>query len=366
MRIKTDSKSLSEALKLARQVVPSKPTLPMLGSVLLDAQGDVLTITATNLTTTYRTTVECESSEDGKACLPLAGLLSVANRPRARAIEIKAPLTGSAEIKAGRAKSKIPVSHPDEFPAVPVRSGEPQCSLPGVAVAGLLDTVAHAISRDESRLSFMGVCSHLLPDGKARVIATDGYRLAMAATGEDITSDSPAVIPVEAVSLLRKMKSVGAVHFARDGAVIHIWTDGIAITSQLIPARWPDVSRVIPDFSSCHKIIVTVEDAQDALRRASDFSPKTGHTKIDVDGDTITVSAFDDGKGSHSEPVDCEGFGGALSFGSNGAFLADALKAITGERAEVYIDRKSPENNPIVIIDPSNPHNVQLVMPMQF
>ena len=79
MKIKIVRSKFLEGLKKVQNVVAAKGTMQIIQNVLLDAKGDKLFMTTTDLEVSIRCVVQCEVIHEGATTLPvklLAGTIS--------------------------------------------------------------------------------------------------------------------------------------------------------------------------------------------------------------------------------------------------------------------------------------------------
>jgi DNA polymerase-3 subunit beta len=134
------------------------------------------------------------------------------------------------------------------------------------------------------------------------------------------------------------------------------------VTVRLIPGRFPNFSQVVPG-SYEHEVRVSRELLSKALKRAGNYTAKTGNTRLTVSEGALEVHAFDHEIGEFKETVPCSYSGAGVSAGYNYRYLIDVLNVIEGD--ELVIQLVNTES-PTVLRDPSRPDALFIVMPMQF
>ena len=70
MKFRCDRDDLSEALQTVQRGVSTRPGIPALTGVLLEAGPDILTLTTTDLEVSARLTVPVQAQEQGVALIP--------------------------------------------------------------------------------------------------------------------------------------------------------------------------------------------------------------------------------------------------------------------------------------------------------
>src|ERR1700731_1738201 len=77
MEFSVTKSALVEELQLTQGVVERKTTIPILSSLLVEAQGSQLTITATDLELSIRTSCEAKIKKEGAGTIPAKKLLEL-------------------------------------------------------------------------------------------------------------------------------------------------------------------------------------------------------------------------------------------------------------------------------------------------
>jgi DNA polymerase-3 subunit beta len=366
MKITFGTKDLRAALRVGSGLVSSKPALPVLGCVSISAGHESARLMTTSLDITHTVHVGLAQKSGGgdPVLVSHRDLSRVASGASGQTItiELKRKDSKRLTITSGAAKSTLPITPRDQAPQIPTVEGEASASIPAAHLGAVLDSVSHAMSRDESRLSFMGVQA-LFSGEHFSAAATDAHRLGFDSTQPEVIEGRAAVIPIGAVSMLRKL-GAGVIHLAHDANYLRAWTEDHEIIAALLPGRWPDYSKAIPSRDQYDWIAVPVAHLSSALRRAADFAPDTGQVRLIVESGKITLTAECE-KGQHSEPLECDG-GKGCDVGLNAQYVIDAIKTARGDVVRIGIHSGEPEQFPMQILSDERPHMFQIVMPMQF
>ena len=177
MKLRCDRDLLSEALQVVQRGVSSRPGIPALAGVLMEAGSDgTLTLTTTDLEVSARLAIEVHVQEEGIALVParLVGdtVKSLSDAP----VEIEAD-QAQARIRCAAYEGALRLLPAEDFPALQPPVGTRVVA--GAAVfAEAVGQVARAASRDEARPVLTGVLLEVSREG-VTLVATDSYRLAV-------------------------------------------------------------------------------------------------------------------------------------------------------------------------------------------
>src|ERR1700723_871528 len=110
---------LLEELQLTQGVVERKTTIPILSNLLCEAKGNRLTITATDLELSIRTSCEAKVSKEGAGTIPAKKLLELVRLLPDGEIKFKLLENHWMQITSDRRTYKMVGMAKDNFPAVP-------------------------------------------------------------------------------------------------------------------------------------------------------------------------------------------------------------------------------------------------------
>ncbi len=204
----TVSKSdLVRELSLSQGVVEKKTTIPILSNVLLEAAGDRLTLTATDLELGIRCSCPARVKKEGSGTVPARKLLDYVRLLPEGDVNMKFLENHWASITSGRSRTRIAGMSRESFPELP-QMPEPIAEIPVKTLASMIARTSFAISMEESRFTLNGALLLMRPEGLT-MVATDGHRLAyvQASPAESGTADKPfrALIPKKAMNELTKL-----------------------------------------------------------------------------------------------------------------------------------------------------------------
>src|SRR5437588_10493161 len=188
----TVSKSyLVRELSLSQGVVEKKTTIPILSNVLLEAAGERVTLTATDLELGIRCSCPARIKKEGSGTVPARKLLDFVRLLPEGDVTMKFLENHWATITSGRSRTRIAGMSGESFPALP-QMPEPMAEIPIKILVSMIARTDFAISVEETRFTLNGSLLLMRPEGLT-MVATDGHRLAyvQAAPGAGSNSDRP-------------------------------------------------------------------------------------------------------------------------------------------------------------------------------
>lgn len=273
MKITATQSDLESAIARVRKVVEARNTMPMLGNLLLRAEGARLSLTGTDLDTQITTTLPAEVATPGETTLPANMLLDFVRKlPKDKIVTLEDDGQMQCTVRGGRARARLHSLPAVDFPKFSSENFTAHITLPADRIADILTRTSFAASTEETRYYLCGI--HLHPgeqNGAATLnaVATDGHRLALEATPmPEGGADMPGIIiPTKTAKLLADLvKGLASadVEIATTSTIIEIRTDHTTLRSKLIDGTFPDYARVIPSSHTTTAIL----DA-DALRASA-------------------------------------------------------------------------------------------------
>jgi DNA polymerase III subunit beta len=168
---------LAEAFATAARAAATRAgALPVLAGVRLDLQGDVLTVTATDIELTIRTDIEVAGLQDGAAVIPAKLITEIVRNLPGGSVALSAA-EDEVLVSSGRSEFTVRPLALADYP----HQNEPETtavSLSSAEVGDAFRQVVRAASTDESRAVLTGVLISAEDTGM-KMVATDSYRLAV-------------------------------------------------------------------------------------------------------------------------------------------------------------------------------------------
>src|ERR1700730_9333561 len=171
---KTD---LVRELNLSQGVVEKKTTIPILSNVLVEATGDRIHLTATDLELGIRCSCPARVKKQGAGTIPAKRLLDYVRLLPDADVEVKIQENQWASLVCGRSRTRIAGMSRDSFPELPATPA-PMAQIPVGVLSTMISKTIFAISAEESRFTLNGALLILKSTGVV-MVATDSHRLAL-------------------------------------------------------------------------------------------------------------------------------------------------------------------------------------------
>jgi DNA polymerase III subunit beta len=267
---------LLKELTATQGVVERKTTIPILSNFLFEAGDDKLTITATDLDLSLRTSCSVKVKKEGSCTIPARKLYDYVKLLPDGDISLKLLDNHWVQIRSGRSNTKMVGMARSNFPSLPSFPTAGVVKIPAQALRTMISRTIFAISNEESRYTLNGALLVLKPESMI-MVATDGHRLAhieRAGTQMDVSGEMKTLIPRKAmaeISSLLSSSDVEFVEFAKDESTLFFRIGGRLLTSRQLTGQFPNYEAVLPKENT--KIIqVPSEVLSAAIQRVAQFA----------------------------------------------------------------------------------------------
>ncbi len=364
MKLVVNKDVILSGLQKVQSIVGNRTTLPVLYNILLKAEKDSLSLSATDLEVSVRTSVEAKVTRSGGTTLPARRIFSIFRELPMSEIEIDVDDKDMATIRCGASVFKIIGISEDEFPPLPKFQGGKTFTISQKTFKQMLASTQYAASADESRYILNGVLMSFKSD-KLTIVATDGRRMAMYEQELEFPKESEGdwVVPSKAVNELMKTlsdddKATIKIQFTENQAAFEFGS--MLIVTKLLEGTYPNFRQVIPTQSD-ERITMEREALLETVNRVSLLvSDKSNSVTLSFGKNKLTVSAVAPEVGEATETMPVKYNGKEITVSFNPDFLIDPLKGLNAEEVSFELsDELSPG-----VIRPNYPF-LYVIMPMR-
>jgi DNA polymerase-3 subunit beta len=342
MKIRVERDGLADAVAWVARSLPSRPPVPVLGGILLDASSsDGLTISGFDYEVSATVGVAATIADGGRTLVSGRLLADITRALPAQPVEIM--VEGSrVSIACGSAKFSLPTMPVEDYPqlpAMPPLAGE----LTGEVFGQAVSQVAVAAGKDDTLPMLTGVRVEI--DGeKVTLVATDRFRLAMREFSwkpdSNLAGAGELAVLVPARTLAEAAKALGTsgatveLALAPGDGLIGLSGSGRRTTSRLLDTEFPRYRQLLPSEQTAAAII-DVAPLAEAIKRVSLVAERGTQVRLEFDDGGLRLSAGGDDEGSAEEELQVEYSGEPVTIAFNPAFLQEGLGALHSDRAEL-------------------------------
>ncbi len=362
MKIKVDKQEINQHLQDVITAVPSRTTLPILSNLLLEAEKDKLTITATDLEVCIRKELPVEVLQPGKITTPAKKFYDILKDIPGDNILIEEAKNSGLIIRGNKCYFKLLGFAADEYPEIPKIEGK-RFKIEAGKLRKMISKTHFACSREETRYVLNGILFDF-GNKKLRLVASDGRRLALCQESTDIIFEGKYIIPQKAVIELLKIidntDQILDVSLSSKNNQIAFYNNTTELITRLIEGDYPNYEQVIPK-ESANKLKINREDFLQTIKRASIMTTTDSiAVKLELFNNKVVVSKITPELGEGREELDAQYSGEEMVVGFNPQYLVDVLKNI--EQEEVSLEFNGADKPGIIRL---GSEYIYLVLPMQ-
>ncbi len=338
MKFQIDRETFLEGLQQVQHVVSTRTTLPILSNVLIEADGDELKLTTTDLDVGVSGRIKADIESGGASTLPARRLVNIIRELPSSDVAVEIDGDNVASIRSGPSFFKILGLDQEEFPPFPDFDEAKEFALDQKTLRDSLRKTSYAISTDETRYVLNGIfCS--LKDGMMTLVATDGRRLAMVEHEVEFPAgnETDVIIPTKAVNeLQRLLGEVGEVRVRITDSQIAFELNQNVLVSKLIEGNYPNFRQVIPGEAN-DRVTIEREVLLNSVHRVSLLtSEKSNSVKLMFEDDQLHITANSPEIGEAKESLHVQYKGKKMSIAFNPDFLMAPLRNL--DQDEVFLD----------------------------
>ncbi len=335
MEFTVNRSDLVRELALSQGVVEKRTTIPILSNVLIEASGDQVNLTATDLELGIRSSCPARVKKEGVGTIPARRLLDFVRLLPEGDVTMKFLENHWANITCGRSKTRIAGMSRESFPELP-QAPESIGEIAVRTLSAMIARTSFAISSEESRFTLNGALLLFRPDA-VNMVATDGHRLSFVQSeaGPDEQRPFRALIPKKALNELVRLSEdaeadAKAVLASDENHLFFQFGQRLLITRKLT-GNFPDYDRVLPKD---HNLVAKIkrDEARAAIERVSQFADERSRAiRVQLTNGELRVFSSSVETGESEESVTVEYQGPDIEIGFNAQYLLDFLRVIPQE-----------------------------------
>ncbi|WP_055693747.1 DNA polymerase III subunit beta [Streptomyces prasinopilosus] len=338
MKIRIDQKLFAEAAKRAHRRLPNNPLQPLLGGLLLETDGDSVTLSGFDYETSTRAALAADVLETGHVLVSGRLLADVTAAMPAGPVDVVAD-DQELTLTAPGTTFTLPTMDRRDYPALP-EAPAAAGTVDGDLLAAAVVHAAQASMPDKeaagSLEGFRGV--HVAADGDhLTVSASDRYRIVRHRLPWTPDGDASGDLLVPAAHLAATCKQLAGgpvrVSFTSDITVAALANDTLTVTSRTVATPFPSIDGFFPNPAAASGWMrADAAELLGAVKRAALVNDKEEQAiTLSFDRDQVTVAGGVGGsKGASrvdAEITDLDGF----SAGYRPGFLSSLLTPIDGQ-----------------------------------
>ena len=375
MRFSCPQADFNTHFSLVSRAVPSRPSKPVLGNVLVKADTDSQQVTLVGFDETLgiQTSFLAQVDEGGSLTLPAKLLGDIVSRLPNEDIDISEeedePVV-TLSCSAGR--YQVRGLSAENYPNLPEVESTDTVKISADALLEGLRGALFAVSSDETKQVLTGV--HLTADEESlEFAATDGHRLSVVKTVEESGSpvtnlQSSVTIPGKALRELERILQIypssEPIAFQLDDTQAVFDLGQQRITTRLLEGQYPNYRQLIPKQFERQLTLDRKQFTASLERIAVMADQRNNIVKLSIDQAAgslaLSVEAQEVGNGLETLPAQVTGE--SLDIAFNVRYLLEGLKALPSSEVQIQCNTAT---SPSVLTPLGGTKITYLVMPVQ-
>ncbi len=366
MKLSVLQENLKNSLNYLQKVIPSKPQITILSSILLRVKENILTLSATDLYLGIKTELIVETEEEGDLIVNGELFKSLINSLETGKVKLELK-ENSLIITQNKTVSKLSCQKSDEFPNFPQVVGDSfHLSLPNLEKIKNLVTFCAGI--DQSRPVLTALLLKFKQTG-LEVVATDGFRLSNLFLSEiNSNQEKTILIPAKALEELYRIAHqtealLVEILVSDELKQLLFKLSNVEMYVRLIEGDYPPYEKIIPPNFSL-MIEFESEEFLIQLKRAAIFSREVSNiVKITLDKDKMKINSFSPSFGEYTGEIEINnpsGESGEIAFNVN--YLIDFINAV---KPEILVFGMNESLKPAIFKDKKRADYFYIAMPFR-
>ncbi len=363
MKIECEIEKIKNAISQTERITGKNLTLPVLSSILLIASGKSLKLRATNLSLGIEIEIPAKIEKEGIIAISgsvLAGIFSNIFQNENVTIEVE---DDNLLIKTKKSKIKLKSQPNEDFPTIPLVSGE-SFEIEAKKLINGIKSVYYSSSISDIKPEISSVYIYSNEENLV-FVSTDSFRLAEKKIKIKGLKEIPGIlIPFKNIpEILRVFGEIqGEIKVCFNKNQISFSSDNIYLTSRVIDGVFPDYRQIIPKMFKTEAIVLK-QDLLNALKLSNIFSDKFNQLNLSIKPKekVFELSSQNNDVGENKTLLDAAISGEDVELGFNYKYFLDCFQSITTDSISLKLNEDS---HPIVVSGVSDPSFTYLIMPM--
>lgn len=345
MKFTADRAELAGKLNQVAPAVARDSTLPMLEHVLLQAEGEIVTLRASNLETGIRVSLPAVVEEEGACTAPFRALSDWVSAPLPKD-QITLTLTSvndapvSLRVQCGRNYCTLKGLFPEEeAPVFPVADGV-AATTNAEALTSAIEGVSWAAmpEKNATMIACTGIMMEIREDG-LRLVAMDGSNLAVhdCSLLGGFSSMAPVIVNKPSMLAAASILS-GEVEISVGEGHVGFRTDDVTLVATALMGEYPDYVAVSAGAEGADNVwTMEKKEAAGLVKTVAPFAvhqyggPVFVRVSLSADTKAVTVSGISPDVGNCVGSIEAEGEQD-IQFAVNPTYMKRAIDSIEAEQ----------------------------------
>lgn len=363
LRFTCQRSELSSAVMNTAKAVSPKSTIPALEGLKLSLSCNELELTGYDLELGIRACIAVESEDCGELVLNSHLFSEIVRNLPDGLLSFEMDDQMLIKISVGITSYQISAMSAEEYPDLPELQQEIPITLSQAVLKEMIQQTVYAVAQNEHKPVLRGELFDF-SGGTLRLVASDGFRIAMRTEQTDVEEDASFVVPAKAlneVARLLKDDENKPCQISATRAYISFEIGGCQVFSRLLEGDFINYQNSIPtEFRT--EVQLKTRELCSCLERCSLLINEKNKAPVKLIFENGRLSIHcKTGLGSVDDSIDVKLSGEALKIGFNNRYLLDAARNAGTDLLRLQFNGS---NRVVRIVPPEGESFQYLIMPI--
>ena len=363
MKISCLRTDLANAVSNVSRAVSTKAAIPALEGVLIKAYGESLNISGYNLEIGITTDIDATIQAEGEIVVSAKLFLDIVRRLPEEVVMIETDERMVTYITCGHVDYQIVGMSSVEYPDLPSFEQTDIITVNTKTLRDMIRQTVYAVSENNAKPIYMGSLFEI-QDKLLKIVAIDGYRMAIRSENVDSDSKNEFVVPGKTQLEVLKLLNVDEENVDIIIGQRHIMfqVKNYRVISRLIEGTFLDYNTTIPTETQT-EVVINTRTIINAVERMSLLNNDRVQSPVRCNfaNDEIRLSCAS-AVGRANDCISVSVMGEPVEIGFNNKYLLDALKNTDTDEIKLVLNGPL---KPMVVKPVKGDSFLSIVVPMR-
>lgn len=362
MKLVCEKNELQRNVNIVTKAIAAKSPVSLLEGMMIKADKDRLTLYGSDGTLSIKCATQASVFEPGELVLPARLLSEIL--AKFEDCEVTIHTDGNNVImQCGHSTTTLCYMDAEGYPPFPEGDRSKSATMYSGQIVSMTDQTVFATSISEDKPILTGILIEL-GDSTMRMVALDGYRLAIRQEAIQSGAAAEVIVPSrsmrEAARILPEEEQTVKL-YVEENLITFVCGD-VEIATRVLQGEYVKYRNILPTEHTT-RVIINTQSLLNSLERASIMArqSKTNLVNLKIDGSIMTITS-DSEVGKAKEEVEVILTGKNLDISFNSRYLLDVLKEVRDD--EIVLDMNT-NISPCMIRPLSGDSFLYLVLPVK-
>lgn len=369
MHFSVSSAELQKAFATVAGAIPGKTSMPILECVLMEREGDMLRLSATDLEISIVQHLPVQFQDASPAlrvAVPAKRMLDTLRALPDFPVTFASDEDFNLSLRTDQGRYKMVGYSGNDFPALTVVADGAKVETEAAVLRRAIDRTRFAVGKDALRPAMMGIYFQI-GTTEGRTVATDGHRLVRFSL-EGLRCDTPLnfIAPEKALGLVGKVAAdASSCTIEVAGGFVSFTFEHAQVLARLIDEMYPNYEAVIPKAND-RRLTVNRASLLSAVKRVALYtSSTTRQVRMALQTGGVEIAAEDIERSSEAKEFVVADYDSTpMVIGFNADYLTEVLSNMDSE--DLVLEFSTPNRAGVVLpVDqPGGEDLLMLIMPV--